>query len=78
MKKLTLIALLLLCSVSMAYAEEKKFVAMPKMPTLSNQQANVFLTTEQLGAGKEQTTELGSAYRKTHCSFGSGRARACF
>jgi len=78
MEKLTLIALLFVCSISMAYAEEKKFVALPKLPTLSKQQANVFLTTEQLGAGKEQDTELGAAYKKTRCTFGSGRARACF
>ena len=78
MKKLTVIALLFVCSISMAYAEEKTFVALPKMPTLSKQQANVFLTTEQLGAGKEQNTEFGTAYKKTHCTFGSGRARVCF
>lgn len=69
MKKLTLLALLFVCSISVAYAEEKKFVALPKVQTVGKQQANVFLTTEQLGAGKEQSAEVGSAYKRTHCSF---------
>jgi hypothetical protein len=45
------------------------FVALPKVQTVGKQQANVFLTTEQLGAGKEQSAEVGSAYKRTHCSF---------
>jgi hypothetical protein len=78
MKQLTVIVLLFCCSLSIAYAKKEPLVNLPKVPTLSKQQANVFLSTEHLGAGKEQPDPSGSVYQHTHCIFGAGRTRACF